>query len=54
MIFVKNGSISEIGSKAYNLINLNIKNTPKLYVVPTYFFDNIDIFSLEKEIPSVP
>lgn len=31
---------SLIGGKAYNLFNMQMKNTPKLVVVPTVFFDD--------------
>jgi len=50
MIFVKNGDVSLIGRKAYNLINLNIKNTPKVMVCPSSFFDNPNYELLRDEI----
>ena len=53
MIFVSNGSILEIGGKAYNLINLNIKNTPKLVVCPASFFDNPNYELLDIEINNI-
>ncbi len=33
-------SINEIGGKAYNLLALNIKDTPPLYVCPASYFEN--------------
>ncbi len=39
MIFInKPCDIFEIGSKAFNLLNLKIKNTPKTWVIPASFF----------------
>ena len=38
MILVKEALINEVGGKAYNLIKLNMKNTPKFYVCPASFF----------------
>lgn len=35
----KPSSVSEIGGKAYNLLSLNIKNTPRLYVCPVSYFE---------------
>lgn len=34
-------SINEIGGKAYNLLFLNIKNTPPLFVCPASYFNNV-------------
>ena len=38
MILVKEALLNEVGGKAYNLIKLNMKNTPKFYVCPASFF----------------
>lgn len=35
----KPSSVSEIGGKAYNLLSLGIKNTPRLYVCPVSYFE---------------
>ena len=56
MILVKQKTdINEIGGKAYNLFDLDIKNTPPFFVVPCSFFENEKadkIFTerLEKEL----
>ena len=53
MILIKEAtSIEEIGAKAYTLLSLGIKNTPKLYVVPASFFEreNIAWDELKSEI----
>lgn len=35
-------TVNEIGGKAFNLLNLQIKNTPRLKVVPASFFEDVN------------
>lgn len=47
----KSADISEIGGKAYNLLSLNIKNTPPLFVCPASYFKRVkQNKSLETEL----
>lgn len=45
--------ISEIGGKAYNLIALDIKNTPAFYVCPASYFEEVKLNpTLKKQLES--
>ena len=50
MILVKEAPLDEVGGKAYNLIKLNIKNTPSFYVCPASFFKDGSKEELKLEV----
>ncbi len=43
-------AVNEIGGKAFNLLSLNIKNTPPLYVCPASYFKNRNCGSLRNQL----